>query len=48
MGMASDAMHSLTKGEHLIYRGQVSAGSRIPLLALGLILLTFYGVGLLF
>ena len=46
--MASYVMNSLTKGEHLIYRGQVSAWSLFPLLALGLILLAIYGVGLLF
>jgi hypothetical protein len=39
--MASDVMHSMTQGEHLIDRGQVSAWSRFPLLAIGLILLAF-------
>lgn len=46
--MASYVESVLTKGEKVIYKGKVSIWSLAPSLLLGLILLSFYGVGLLF
>ncbi len=46
--MASYVESALIKGEQVIYQGKVSVWSLAPLLFLGLILLGFYGFGLLF
>lgn len=46
--MASYIESALTKGEQVIYQGRVSVWSQGPLLLLGLILLMFYGLGLIF
>jgi len=46
--MASYVESALTKGEQVVYQGKVSIWSLAPLLLLGLILLSFYGLGLLF
>lgn len=46
--MASYVESALTKGEQVVYQGKVSVWSLLPLLLLGLILLSFYGLGLLF
>lgn len=39
---------ALTKGEEVVYTGKVSVWSLAPALLLGLIFLSFYGIGLLF
>lgn len=39
---------ALTKGEKVVYTGKVSVWSLAPALLLGLIFLSFYGIGLLF
>lgn len=46
--MASYIEGALTKGEEVVYKGKVSIWSLAPSLLLGLILLPFYGLGLLF
>lgn len=46
--MASYVESALIKGEQVVYQGKVSVWSLAPLLFLGLILLGFYGFGLLF
>lgn len=46
--MASYVESALTKGEQVVYKGKVSIWSLAPSLLLGLILLPFYGLGLLF
>ena len=46
--MASYVEGALTKGEQVVYQGKVSIWSLVPLLLLGLILVSVYGLGLLF
>lgn len=46
--MASYVEGALTKGEQVIYQGKVSIWSLSPLIIIGLILLTAWGLGLLF
>lgn len=46
--MASYVERSLAREEEVIYQGKVSIWSLVPMLLLGLILLAFYGLGLLF
>ena len=46
--MASYIEGNLTKGEQVVYQGKVSIWSLLPLLLLGLIFLSFFGLGLLF
>lgn len=46
--MGSYVESSLTKGEEVVYRGQVSVWSLAPLLLVGFVLLGFMGLGLIF
>lgn len=46
--MASYVENTLTKGEQVVYQGKVSLWSLAPHIVLGLLLLTFFGLGLLF
>lgn len=46
--MASYIESALTKDEKVVYQGKISLWSLLPLIVLGLIFISFYGLGLLF
>lgn len=46
--MASYIETALTKDEKVVYQGKISLWSLLPLIVLGLIFISFYGLGLLF
>lgn len=46
--MATYVESTLTKGEKVAYQGKVSLWSLAPLFILGLVFMSFYGLGLLF